>query len=68
MISSALCITFIILEMDKGNADCGPLLEGTTSALGEEALQMLLISTQRTNLALCIKFAVERYIIGILTL
>src|SRR6266436_3436998 len=48
--------------MDKDSADCGPLLEGTTSALGEEAMQMLLISTQRTNLALCIKYAVERYV------
>src|SRR5205807_7209071 len=61
-ISSALCITFIILEMDKDNADCGPLLEGTTSALSEEAMQMLLISTQRTNLALCIKYAVQKYV------
>ena len=48
--------------MDKDNADCGPLLEGTTSALGEEAMQMLLISTQQTNLELCIKYAVERYV------
>ncbi|OAX33043.1 hypothetical protein K503DRAFT_869807 [Rhizopogon vinicolor AM-OR11-026] len=44
-----------LAEMDKDNANCGPLLEGTTGALGEEAMQMLLISTQRTNLALCIK-------------
>ncbi|OAX34850.1 hypothetical protein K503DRAFT_774089 [Rhizopogon vinicolor AM-OR11-026] len=52
-----------LAEMDKDNADCGPLLEGTTSALGEEAMQMLLMSTQRTNLALCIKYAVEWYCI-----
>ena len=68
MISSVLCVAYIILEMNKDNADCGPLLEGTTSALGEEEMQMLLVSTQQTNLALCIKFAVGRYIIGILTL
>ncbi|OAX37551.1 hypothetical protein K503DRAFT_771375 [Rhizopogon vinicolor AM-OR11-026] len=49
-----------LTEMDKDNADCGPLLEGTTNALGEEAMQILLISTQRTNLALCIKYAVKR--------
>ncbi|OAX33752.1 hypothetical protein K503DRAFT_869355 [Rhizopogon vinicolor AM-OR11-026] len=49
-----------LAEMHKDNTDCGPLLEGTASALGEEAMQMLLISTQRTNLALCIKYAVER--------
>jgi len=52
--------------MDKDNADCGPLLECTTGALGEEAMQMLLISTQQTNLALCIKYAVEKYIIHLL--
>ncbi|OAX31664.1 hypothetical protein K503DRAFT_703359 [Rhizopogon vinicolor AM-OR11-026] len=51
-----------LAEMDKDNADCGPLLEGTTSALGEEAMQMLLISTQRTNLVLCIQYAIERYV------
>ena len=65
MVSSILCVTCFILEMDKDNADCGPLLEGTTNALGDEAMQMLLVSTQQTNLALCIKFAVERYITGI---
>jgi len=56
-----------IVEMEKDNADCGPLLECTTGALGEEAMQMLLISTQQTNLGLCIKYAVERYNIHLLT-
>ncbi|OAX31366.1 hypothetical protein K503DRAFT_870657 [Rhizopogon vinicolor AM-OR11-026] len=51
-----------LAEMDKDNADCAPLLEGTTGALGEEGMQMLLISTQCTNLALCIKYAVEMYV------
>ena len=55
-----------IVEMEKDNADCGPLLECTTGALGEEAMQMLLISTQQTNLALCIKYAVEKYNIHLL--
>jgi len=52
--------------MENNNADCGPLLECTTEALGEEAMQMLLISTQQTNLALCIKYAVKKYIIHLL--
>ncbi|KAJ8594170.1 hypothetical protein M405DRAFT_809478, partial [Rhizopogon salebrosus TDB-379] len=46
-------------EMEKDNANCEPLLESTTSTLGEEQMQMLLISTQQTNMALCIKYAVE---------
>jgi len=50
--------------MEKDNADCGPLLECTTSALGEEEMQMLLITTQQTNLSLCVKYAVERVLIG----
>jgi len=52
--------------MEKDKADCGALLECTTGALGEEAMQMLLISTQQTNLALCIKYAVEKYMIPLL--
>jgi hypothetical protein len=46
--------------MEKESADCGQLVECTTSALGEEAMKMLLISTQRTNMALCIKHAVKK--------
>ncbi|KAJ8590501.1 GTP-binding protein [Rhizopogon salebrosus TDB-379] len=49
-----------VAEMEKDSADCEPLLESTASALGEEAMQMLLISTQRTNMTLCIKYAVEK--------
>jgi len=52
--------------MEKDNADCGPLLECTAGALGEEAMQALLISTQQTNLALCVKYAVQKYIIHLL--
>jgi len=61
LISSELHVIACIVEMEKDNADCGPLLECTSGALGEEAMQMILISTQETNLALCIKYAVEKY-------
>jgi hypothetical protein len=46
------------MNIDK--VDCGPLIECTTGALGDEALQKLLISTQQTNLELCITCAVEK--------
>jgi hypothetical protein len=49
-----------MLGMEKDSADCEPLLARTTSALGKEEMQMLLISTQRMNMALCIKYAVEK--------
>jgi hypothetical protein len=59
MVLSILCNPPYI-EMYKDSADCVPLLESTTSALGEEVMQVLLISTQRTNMTLCIKYAVEK--------
>jgi hypothetical protein len=46
--------------MNIDETDCGPLLESTTGALGDEAMQMLLISTQQTNMELCITYAVKR--------
>ncbi|KAJ8583589.1 hypothetical protein M405DRAFT_866917 [Rhizopogon salebrosus TDB-379] len=49
-----------LAKMNMDETDCGPLLERTTGALGDEALQMLLISTQRTNLELCITYAVKK--------
>jgi len=66
LISSEFHVIAHIVEMEKDHADCGPLLECTTKALGEETMQMLLISTQQTNLALCIKYAVEKYNIHLL--
>ncbi|KAJ8581797.1 hypothetical protein M405DRAFT_831837 [Rhizopogon salebrosus TDB-379] len=49
-----------LAKMNMDETDCGPLLESTMGALGDEALQMLLISTQQTNLELCITNAVKR--------
>ncbi|KAJ8580220.1 hypothetical protein M405DRAFT_834693, partial [Rhizopogon salebrosus TDB-379] len=53
-----------LAKMNIDEADCGPLLECTTGALGDEALQMLLISTQHTNLELCITYAVKKVALG----
>ena len=47
-------------DMDKDGADCGPLLEHTAEAMDNDALKQLVISTQQTNLELCIKYAVRR--------
>jgi hypothetical protein len=54
--------------MNIDDTDCGPLLECTMGALGDEALQMLLISTQQTNLELCIAYAMEKSFLSLLTL
>ncbi|KAI6151540.1 GTP-binding protein, partial [Pisolithus tinctorius] len=44
--------------MHEEGGDCASLLKCTTNALTGEGLQELLISTQQTNLGLCIEFAV----------
>ncbi|KAI5999098.1 hypothetical protein EDD15DRAFT_2363124 [Pisolithus albus] len=44
--------------MQNDGADCTPLLTCTTNSLKEEGLQQLLISTQQSNLELCMEFAI----------
>ncbi|KAI6128291.1 hypothetical protein EV401DRAFT_1853748, partial [Pisolithus croceorrhizus] len=45
--------------MQKRGAECTHLLTCTANALKEEGLQQLLISTQQSNLGLCVKFAIN---------
>ncbi|KAG1782236.1 hypothetical protein EV702DRAFT_1275629 [Suillus placidus] len=49
--------------MDKDDADCGPLIECTAGTLDDEVLQQLFVSTQQTNMELCMKYAVERILL-----
>ncbi|KAI6008815.1 hypothetical protein F5J12DRAFT_54789 [Pisolithus orientalis] len=44
--------------MNKEDAECTPLLTCTANALSEEGLQQLLISSQQSNLELCMEFAI----------
>ncbi|KAJ8580289.1 hypothetical protein M405DRAFT_778363 [Rhizopogon salebrosus TDB-379] len=53
-----------LARMNIDETDCGPLLERTMGALDDEALQMLLTSTQRMNLELCITFAVKKVVMA----
>ncbi|KAG2755357.1 hypothetical protein P692DRAFT_201762226 [Suillus brevipes Sb2] len=46
-------------DMDKDHADCGPLIECTAEILDDETLKQMFVSTQRTNLELCIRYAVN---------
>ena len=48
--------------MHKSSDECSKLLETTTNVLGEGALQMLLISAQEANVALCMKYAVHEWV------
>jgi hypothetical protein len=47
-------------DMDKDDADCGPLIERTAGTLDDEVVERLFVSTQKTNLELCMKYAAER--------
>ncbi|KAG1745913.1 GTP-binding protein [Suillus paluster] len=45
-------------NMDEPNTNCDTLVERTAFALDDEELQLCLVSTQQSNLELCIKCAV----------
>jgi GTP-binding protein EngB required for normal cell division len=47
-------------DMDKDDADCGLLIERTAGTLDDEVVERLFVSTQKTNLELCMKYAAER--------
>ncbi len=46
--------------MNKPEADCHQLVDTVAAVLGNTGLQQLFVSTQRNNLELCIKYAVEK--------
>ncbi|KAF8130212.1 GTP-binding protein [Boletus edulis] len=53
--------TSVRLEnIHKANEGCNILIENTASVLNDEALQMLFVSAQETNIALCIKYTAQR--------
>ncbi|KAI6141683.1 hypothetical protein BKA82DRAFT_744402 [Pisolithus tinctorius] len=50
----------MLADMEQEGADCEELLKCTAAALTEEGLQGLLISSQQSNLALCMEFAIMK--------
>ena len=46
--------------MNEEQADCAALINCTAEALDNEALEMLLVSTQQVNLEICIRCAMRR--------
>ncbi|KAG1772191.1 hypothetical protein EV702DRAFT_1246575 [Suillus placidus] len=53
-------------NMDKDGADCRLLIERTAGTLYNEMLQQLFVSTQQTNMELCMNYAVERTLLRLL--
>ena len=52
-----------MLGMHKSNEGCTSLLANTAAVLNEETLQMLFVSAQETNIALCINYAARQCVI-----
>jgi hypothetical protein len=46
--------------MNEDDADCGSLMQSTAATLDDEAVEQLFVSTQQSNLKLCMECAVER--------
>ncbi|KIK13769.1 hypothetical protein PISMIDRAFT_118244 [Pisolithus microcarpus 441] len=49
-----------VQKMQEEGADCMALVQCTTNAVNEEGLQRLLISTQKSSIALCVEYAVRK--------
>ncbi|KAG2045970.1 hypothetical protein BDR06DRAFT_899966 [Suillus hirtellus] len=47
-------------DMDKDGADCRLLIERTVGILDNEVLVQLFVSTQQTNLELCMEYGIKR--------
>ncbi|KAG1721863.1 uncharacterized protein EDB91DRAFT_229056 [Suillus paluster] len=55
--------SYICLEnMNRADTNCNTLLECTAFALDSEELKLCFVSTQQSNMELCIKYAVETVI------
>jgi hypothetical protein len=46
--------------MHRSNEGCNSLLENTAAVLSDETLQMLFVSAQEANIALCITYATRK--------
>jgi hypothetical protein len=47
--------------MHEPGAHCNDLIEKTAAALTSDELQLLLLSTQQENAALCVKYGIKRW-------
>ncbi|KAI5988325.1 hypothetical protein EDD15DRAFT_2463475, partial [Pisolithus albus] len=52
-----------LTKMHEESTDCAALIQCTATALNEEGLERLLISTQQSSIALCIEYAMK-YVVG----
>jgi len=48
-----------MMNLNNSNEGCNILLENTARALNEEALQILFVTAQESNIALCIRYALR---------
>ena len=55
---SWLCANVLLVEMHKPNMQCNELVEETALALNDDAVTLMLLAVQRSNLELSVNLAV----------
>jgi len=56
------CANVLLVEMHKLNARCNKLVEEMAAALNDDAVALMLLAVQRSNLELSVKLAVTRWV------
>ena len=51
-----------VLGMNRSNEGCSSLLENAAAVLSNETLQMLFVSAQEANIALCITYGARKLV------
>jgi hypothetical protein len=59
---SWLCANVLLVEMHKPGMRCNKLVEETAAALNDDAVALMLLAVQRSNLELSVKLAVMRWV------
>jgi len=48
-----------MVDMHKEESNCDEIVEKMAASITDQDLQMLFVSTQRNNIALCTKYAIK---------
>jgi hypothetical protein len=59
---SWLCANVLLVEMHKPNMRCNELVEETAGALNNDAVTLMLLAVQKSNLELSVNLAVKRWV------
>ena len=51
-----------MIDMHKTESNCTEIVEKMAEAITNDALQVLFVSTQKNNVELCTKYAIEKWV------